>query len=104
MFSYRQMPQQRVGGGGGGSNLQWYINRENVVSPGNEILHQHSRIISSKSSHTDIHKIQRCQRNTSLSCGLNIFDENGGYSKSENGRGQGNLGKSFEWGITTTAE
>ena len=67
-----------------------------MVSPGNEIPHQYSRIISSKTSHTDIHKIQRCQSNTSSSrqyCGLNIFDENGRYSKSENGRvGQGNLG------------
>ena len=73
-----------------------------MVSPGNEIPHQYSRIISSKTSHTDIHKIQRCQSNTSSSrqyCGLNIFDENGRYSKSENGRvGQGNLGISFEVG------
>ena len=72
-----------------GGNLQWYINRGNVVSPGNEIPHQYSRIISSKTSHTDIHKIQRCQSNTSSSrlyCRLNIFDESGWYSKSENGR------------------
>ena len=47
-------------------------------------------------------KKKRCQSNTSSSrqyCGLNIFDENGRYSKSENGRvGQGNLGISFEVG------
>ena len=70
-----------------------------VATPGNEIPHQYSRIISSKISHTDIHKIQRCQSNTSSSrqyCGHNIFDENGGYSKPENGRvGLGNLGMSF---------
>ena len=71
-----------------------------MVSPGNEIPHQYSRIISSKTSHTDIHKIQRCQSNTSSSrqyCGLNIFDENGGYSKFKNGRvDEGNLRISFE--------
>ena len=71
-----------------------------MVSPGNEIPHQYSRIISRKTSHTGIHKIQRCQSNTSPSrkyCGLKIFDKNGRYSKSENGRvGQGNLGISFE--------
>ena len=94
------MPQQR--GKGLGGNLQWYFNRGNVVSPGNEIPHHYSRTISSKTSHTDIHIIQRCQSNTSSSrqyCGLNIFDEHGRYSKSENGRiGQGNLGISFEVG------
>ena len=47
------MPQQGVG-----SNLQWYINRGNVVSTGNEIPHQYSRVISNKNSNTDIHKIQ----------------------------------------------
>ena len=85
-----------------GGNLQWYINRGNVVSPGNEIPHQYSRIISSKTSHTDIHKIQRCQSNTSSSrqyCGLNMFDENERYSKSKNDRfSQGNFGISFEVG------
>ena len=73
-----------------------------MVSPGNEIPYQYSRIISSKTSHIDIHNIQRCQSNTSSSrqyCGPNIFDENGEHSKSENGRvGQGNLGISFEVG------
>ena len=73
-----------------------------MVSPGNEIPQQYSRIISSKTSYTDIHKIQRCQSNTSSSrqyCDLNIFGENGGNSKSENGRvGQGNLGIFFEVG------
>ena len=73
-----------------------------MVNPENEIPHQYSRIISSETSHTDIPKIQRCQSNTSSSrqyCGLNIFDQNGRYSKSENGRiGQGNLGISFEVG------
>ena len=91
------------GGGGGGAlagsgNLEWYINRWNVVSPGNETPHQYSRIISSKASHTGIHKMEDV--NTSSSgqhCCLNIFDENGGYSKSENGRvGQDNLEISFE--------
>ena len=85
---------------GGGGNLQSYINRGNVVRPGNEIPHQYSRIISSKTSHTDIDKIQRYPSNISPSrqyCGLNIFDEKGRYSKSENGRvGQRNLGISFE--------
>ena len=88
--------------GWGGGNLQWYINRRNLVIPGNEIPHQYSRIISSKTRHTDIHKIQRCKRNTSSSrkyCGRDIFDKIGRYSKSENGRiGQGNLGISFEVG------
>ena len=73
-----------------------------MVSTENEIPHQYSRIISSKTSHKDIHKIQRCQSNTSSSrqyCDLNIFDENRGYSKSENGRvGQGNFEISFEMG------
>ena len=72
-----------------------------MVSPRNEIPHQYSRIIRSKTSHIDIQKIQRCQTKSSSRqyCGLNIFDENGGYSKSENGRiGQGNLGISFEVG------
>ena len=85
-----------------GGNLQWYINKGNVVSSENEILHQYSRIISSKTSHKDIHKIQRCQNNTSSSrqyCELNIFDENRGYSKCENGRvGQGNFEIPFEMG------
>ena len=85
-----------------GGNLQWYINRGDVVCPGKEIPHQYSRIISNKTIHTDIHKIQRCQSNTSSSrqyCDFNIFDENGGYSKSENGRvGQGNLEISFKVG------
>ena len=49
------MPQKRVGGGEATCNV---INRGNVVSPGNEIPHQYSRIINSKTSHTDIHKIQ----------------------------------------------
>ena len=51
----------------------------NVASPGNEIPHQYSRIISTKTSHTDIHKIQRSQSSASSSrqyCGLNICDEN----------------------------
>ena len=72
------------------------------------LLGSQARIISSKTSHTDIHKIQRCQSNTSSSrqyCSLNIVDENGRYSKSENRRvGQGRLRISFEKGITTTAE
>ena len=73
-----------------------------MVSPGNEIPHQYSRIISSETSHTDIHKIQGCQSNTPSGrqyCGLDIFDENGRYSKSENGRvGRGDLEISFEVG------
>ena len=85
-----------------GGNLQWYINRGNVVSPGNEIPHQYSRIISSKTSHTDIHKIQTSQSNTSSSrqyCGLNKFNENEDFSKSQSDRvGQGNLRISFEVG------
>ena len=104
-FSYRQVPQQRVGGGG---NLQWYINRGNVVSPGKELPHQYSRIISSKTSHTDIHKIQRCQSNTSSSrqyCDLNIFDENGGTQNLK----MVELSKEIweyllKWGIPITAE
>ena len=92
------MPLQRVGG----QPAMVYINKKHVVSPGNKTPHQYSRIISSKTSHTDIHKILKCQGNTSSSrqhCGLNRFDENGEYSKSENGRvGQGNLGISFEVG------
>ena len=91
-----------------GGNLQWYINRGNVVSPGNEIPHQYSRIISSKTSHTDIHKIQRCQSNTSSSrqyCGLNIFDENGGIQNMK----MVELDKEtweylLKWGITITTE
>ena len=78
------------------------INRGNVVSPGNEIPHQYTRIISSKTSHTDIHKIQTCQSNTSSSrqyCGLNKFNENEDFSKSQSDRvGQGNLRISFEVG------
>ena len=66
------------------------------------LLGTQARTISSKTSHTDIHKIQRCQSNTSSCrqyCSLKIVDENGRYSKSENGRvGQGNLGISFEVG------
>ena len=85
-----------------GGYQQWYISRRNVVSHGNEILHQYHRIISSKTSHKDIHKIQRCQSHTSSNrqyCCLNIFDGNGRYSKSENDRvGQENLGISFEVG------
>ena len=85
-----------------GGNLQWYINRGNVVSPGNEIPHQYSRIISSKTSHTDIHKIETSQSNTSSSrqyCGLNKFNENEDFSKSQSDRvGQGNLRISFEVG------
>ena len=73
-----------------------------MVSPGNEIPHQYSRIISSETSHTDIHKIQGCQSNTPSGrqyCGLDIFHENGRYSKSENGRvGRGDLEISFEVG------
>ena len=68
------------------SNLEWYINRENVVSPGNEIPHQYSRVIRSKTSNTDIRKIQGCQSNQSSNrqhCGLNISDENGRYSKQD---------------------
>ena len=72
------------------------------------LLGTQARTISSKTSHTDIHKIQRCQSNTSSCrqyCSLKIVDENGRYSKSENGRvGQGSLRISFEVGITTTAE
>ena len=47
-----------------GQNLEWYINRWNVISPGNETPHQYSRIISSKASHTGIHKMEDV--NTSL--------------------------------------
>ena len=56
----------------------------NVVSPGNGIPHQYSRISNKKTNHTDIHKIRKCQSNTSSSsqyCRLNIFDENGGLLK-----------------------
>ena len=70
-----------------------------MVSPRNEIPHQYSRIIRSKTSHIDIQKIQRCQTKSSSRqyCGLNIFDENGGYSKFKNGRvDEGNLRISFE--------
>ena len=41
-------------------SVQWCINWGNVVNPGNDIPHQYSRIISSKTRHADIHKIQRC--------------------------------------------
>ena len=61
-----------------------------MASPGNEIPHQYSRIISTKTSHTDIHKIQRSQSNASSSrqyCGLKICDENG----KEGGEGTKNL-------------
>ena len=73
-----------------GSNLGWYINRETVVSPGNEIPHQYPRVISSKTSNTYIHKIQGYQSNISSRrqhCDLNKFDENEGFSKSEIRRG-----------------
>ena len=46
------MPQQRVG-----SNLQWCIDRRNVVIPGNKIPHHYSRVISNENSNTDIQKI-----------------------------------------------
>ena len=37
-----------------------------MVSPRNEIPHQYSRIIRSKTSHIDIQKIQRCQTKSSV--------------------------------------
>ena len=71
-----------------------------MVSPGNEVPHIYSRVISSKTRNTEIYKIQGCQSNTSSSrqhCGFKMFDENRGYTRSENGgASQGNLGVPLE--------
>ena len=48
-----------------GGHLRGYIYKGNVVSPGNVMPHQYSRVISSKTSNTDIHKMQGYQNNTS---------------------------------------
>ena len=76
-----------------------------MVSPGIEIPHQYSRIISSKTSHTDTHKTQRCQSNThlqldnivALTCLMKMGDTQN-LKMVEFRVGQGNLGISFEVG------
>ena len=55
-----------------------------MAIPESELPHRYLRIVSNKTSHTDIHKIQKCQSNTYSTRqynGLNIFDEDGGGSR-----------------------